>query len=196
MPKVSKQYRDARREAILTAARRCFQRDGFHATSMQDLFIEAGLSAGAMYRYFESKDELIIAIVEDNMRDVVAMMHTIATDRRDISLGTAMADVIQLLSDQHDANGFGGLAVQVWAEALRNPSVAEQYNDLLFNLRAELMEVVRQHQAPSAVSTDVSAAAVATVLIATTTGLILQLAMLGPQALVEVPDALRALWPQ
>jgi TetR/AcrR family transcriptional regulator, transcriptional repressor of aconitase len=64
MPKVSQQYRDARREHILNSARRCFMRDGFHATSMQDLVAEAGLSAGAVYRYFASKDEMIVAITQ------------------------------------------------------------------------------------------------------------------------------------
>ncbi|HEY0718123.1 MAG TPA: helix-turn-helix domain-containing protein, partial [Streptosporangiaceae bacterium] len=52
MPKVTQQYRDARRDQILSAARRCFLRDGFHVTSMQDLFAESGLSSGAVYRYF------------------------------------------------------------------------------------------------------------------------------------------------
>jgi AcrR family transcriptional regulator len=47
MPRVSQQYRDSRREQILAAARRCFLRDGFHETSMQDLFAESGLSAVA-----------------------------------------------------------------------------------------------------------------------------------------------------
>ena len=42
-PENTLEYRDARRDQILTAARRCFLRDGFHATSMQDLFAEAGL---------------------------------------------------------------------------------------------------------------------------------------------------------
>ena len=65
MPKVTQQYRDARRDQILGAARRCFLRDGFHSTSMQDLFAEAGLSAGAVYRYFASKDEVIVAIAEE-----------------------------------------------------------------------------------------------------------------------------------
>ena len=81
MPKVSQQYRDARRDQILSAARRCFLRDGFHATSMQDLFAEAGLSSGAVYRYFASKDDVIIAIAEENMRDVVEMIHGVATQQ-------------------------------------------------------------------------------------------------------------------
>src|SRR6516165_12628 len=71
VPKVSQQYRDARRDQILDAARRCFLRDGFHATSMQDLFAEASLSSGAFYRYFASKDDVIIAIAEDNMGGVL-----------------------------------------------------------------------------------------------------------------------------
>jgi Bacterial regulatory proteins, tetR family len=43
VPKVSEEYRDARRSQILDAAKRCFLRDGFHETSMQDLFTEVGL---------------------------------------------------------------------------------------------------------------------------------------------------------
>ena len=81
MPKVSQQYRDARRDQILNAARRCFLRDGFHATSMQDLFAEAGLSSGAVYRYFASKDDVIIAIAEDNMRGVVEMIRDVAAQQ-------------------------------------------------------------------------------------------------------------------
>jgi TetR/AcrR family transcriptional regulator, transcriptional repressor of aconitase len=66
MPKVTHEYRDARRDQILSAARRCFLRNGFHATSVQDLVAESGLSSGAVYRYFASKDDVIIAIAEEH----------------------------------------------------------------------------------------------------------------------------------
>ncbi|MFD0447134.1 TetR/AcrR family transcriptional regulator [Streptomyces indonesiensis] len=71
MPKVSQEYLDARRAEILTAARRCFVRDGFHETSMQDLLAEAGMSSGSVYRYFPSKQDMIIAIAEENLAEVV-----------------------------------------------------------------------------------------------------------------------------
>jgi AcrR family transcriptional regulator len=63
MPKVTEEHVDARRRQILSAALRCFAREGFHRTTMQDIFREADLSPGAVYSYFEGKDELIAAIV-------------------------------------------------------------------------------------------------------------------------------------
>ena len=62
MPRVSEAHLAARRQQILDAARVCFTRNGFHATSMQDVIAEAGLSVGAVYRYFRSKEELVAAI--------------------------------------------------------------------------------------------------------------------------------------
>ncbi len=49
MPRVTLEHTAARRIQILEAARVCFIRDGFHATSMQDIQRESGLSAGAIY---------------------------------------------------------------------------------------------------------------------------------------------------
>src|SRR3954451_4141063 len=62
VPRVSEEPLIARREQILAAARVCFLSKGLHNTSMQDLIQEAGLSVGAVYRYFKSKDEIISAI--------------------------------------------------------------------------------------------------------------------------------------
>jgi AcrR family transcriptional regulator len=195
MPKVSQQYRDTRRQTILTAARRCFQRDGFHETSMQDLFIESGLSAGAFYRYFASKDALILAIAEDNIRDVVAVIHTVVTDRAELSVGDALAEVVELVRRRTADAGLAGLAVQVWAESLRDTALAAEVRKLLTQLRRELVDIVTLHQAAGDLPAGVPAGDLAGVLIATLAGQILLLALLGPKAVSGVPDALRALWP-
>ena len=62
MPKVTDEHVDARRRQILAAALRCFAREGFHRTTMQQIFREADLSPGAVYSYFKGKDELIAGI--------------------------------------------------------------------------------------------------------------------------------------
>src|SRR3954469_17948312 len=67
MPKVTDEHVDARRRQILSAALRCFARQGFHRTTMQDIFREADLSPGAVYSYFDGKDELIGGIIAEFM---------------------------------------------------------------------------------------------------------------------------------
>ena len=63
MPKVTEEHVEARRRQILSAALRCFAQQGFHRTTMQDIFREADLSPGAVYSYFKGKDELIRSII-------------------------------------------------------------------------------------------------------------------------------------
>src|SRR5262249_31284974 len=67
MPKVTQEHVDARRRQILSAALRAFAREGFHRTTMQDIFREAELSPGAGYSNFTVKDELIAAIIGEMM---------------------------------------------------------------------------------------------------------------------------------
>ena len=196
MPKVSQQHRDARRDQILTAALRCFLRDGFHATSMQDLFAEAGLSAGAVYRYFASKDEVILAIAEDNMREVLAMIHQVATAGPGRSAGEVVADALALVRAKHEADGVGGMAVLVWSEALRNPALAAQLRALLTGMHEDFTRLAADHQRTGDLPGAVPAEAIARMLVAVMAGYILQLTVLGPDAVGGVGDAARALWPQ
>jgi AcrR family transcriptional regulator len=195
MPKVTHQYRDARRDQILSAARRCFLRDGFHATSMQDLFAEAGLSSGAVYRYFASKDDMIIAIAEENVSDFVAMIHDAASSQAGRPVGTVLADIFNILLAKDAQNGVAGLALLAWAETLRNPVLASRFADLFVQMRADLTEVVRKHQSDGNLPPQVSADALATVFISIVPGYILQLATLGSAAVDGVPAAVEALWP-
>jgi AcrR family transcriptional regulator len=195
MPRVSQQHRDERREQILAAARRCFLRDGFHATSMHDLFAEAGLSAGAVYGYFASKDDVIVAIAEENMREIVAMIQTVAADEPDRSVGAIMAGIFEIVRTKHADDGLGGLALLVWAEALSNPELKTKLTSLLTKLRTDLAKAIRDRQRTGQITSDVKADAVAGLLIATVPGFILQLTLVGPAATKHIPDAALALWP-
>jgi AcrR family transcriptional regulator len=55
-PWLSDKTREQRRQHILTSAWRCFSRDGFHATSLEDVIAATGMSFGAVYRYFRGKE--------------------------------------------------------------------------------------------------------------------------------------------
>src|SRR5918996_3551850 len=124
MPRVSQAHLDARRRQILDAARRCFVRNGFHATSMQDVLGEANLSSGAVYRYFGSKDEIIAAIAAEAVAEVAGALDS-AFDADDPPpldevLGAAFLAIRRVDADQ----GMARLALQVWSEAVRSPVLA------------------------------------------------------------------------
>jgi AcrR family transcriptional regulator len=120
VPKVSAQHVSARRQQILDAARRCFAREGFHRTSMQHILGAAQLSAGAVYLYFQSKDEIIEALAEQRHARERELLRA---RREELPAVEALARIAEQL--------FGALArpeereerrlgIQVWAEALRN----------------------------------------------------------------------------
>ena len=69
MPKVSEEYIESRRQLILKAAIRCFSKKGFSDTTIQDIRRESGLSHGAIYRYFQSKEDIIETSFQKDQAD-------------------------------------------------------------------------------------------------------------------------------
>src|SRR6478672_13238608 len=61
---------DATRRHLLDRALVLFQQRGVEATTMRDIAKAAGLSLGAAYYYFPSKDALVFAYYEDNQREM------------------------------------------------------------------------------------------------------------------------------
>jgi len=51
----------SRRDELIDAAMRVFYRSGFHASSLDDILEEGGISRMTLYNHFKSKDELIVA---------------------------------------------------------------------------------------------------------------------------------------
>ena len=72
MPKLSDEQTAQRRSRILDAAERCFSRDGFHGSTMQAICREAGISAGALYVYFASKEALIEGLTSRDRDEILA----------------------------------------------------------------------------------------------------------------------------
>jgi AcrR family transcriptional regulator len=69
VPKISEEAKQARREQILTGARRCFARYGYEGATVARLEEEIGLSRGAIFNWFPSKEELFIELAtRDNIR--------------------------------------------------------------------------------------------------------------------------------
>ncbi|ORM71069.1 TetR/AcrR family transcriptional regulator [Pantoea rwandensis] len=55
-------------QKLILAAYNCFAEKGYAATSVKEIAKRAGISQGAMYTYFQGKEELFIAIVHEEQR--------------------------------------------------------------------------------------------------------------------------------
>lgn len=124
MPKVSDAYRDARRRSILDAAVACFERRGLHGTTTDDIAAEAGLSNGALYRYFDGKDAIIEAIAAERHAQERELL-TVAL--RDPDPRRAVHDFVvayfEWLADPDELRRRR-VNVHVWAEALVDDRLA------------------------------------------------------------------------
>jgi TetR/AcrR family transcriptional regulator, transcriptional repressor of aconitase len=190
MPKVSAQYRDERRAHILAAARRCFVRDGFHQTSMQDLVHEADMSSGAVYRYFASKDAMIVAIAEENLDQIVEIVRESVAHGAD--LGAALAAALEFASSRHADDGFAAIALVVWSEALRNPALAARLRES-FDAAGEALAETARANSPNGI--ELAPDVLAKTLLCVLPGFLLQLAIRGVDAVAPIPDAMRELFP-
>ncbi|KAA0942370.1 MULTISPECIES: TetR/AcrR family transcriptional regulator [Streptomyces] len=203
MARVSQEHLDARRRQILDGAARCFARNGFHATSMQDVLKEVNLSAGAVYRYFSGKDELIAAIVNEVLAEIRGAFEDAARHTPpplpDVLLGLVMTEVLGLggtarhgLTWDGEAS-FPRLMVQVWTETLRDSELAGVLREGFGAVRQAWVKVVEGYQEAGLMRADVPAEHVARTLIAAAQGFAAQQALFGAAPVEVLQDGLRAL---
>ncbi|MFB7878451.1 TetR/AcrR family transcriptional regulator [Nocardia sp. NPDC056064] len=121
MPRVSEEHLERRRQQILDAAQVCFTRKGFHETSMQDVFTESGLSAGAVYRYFTSKNEIIRALVSNTMGPLRARLAEIIRGDELPMPGEVIRLLTAEIVKRSGPDGPLRLAPQAWALAMVQP---------------------------------------------------------------------------
>lgn len=138
MARLSDDQQAARRRHLLDAAERCFIREGFHRTSMQRICAEAGVSPGALYLYFPSKEALIAGLVE--------------RDRQEMAQGFAAVEdaadplhALEMLARRHfveEPADCAAMAVQIWAESTLDPEVAALCTSLENEVRGHLVRLM------------------------------------------------------
>lgn len=110
----------AQRERILNAARRCFIEHGFHAASMATIAEAAQMSAGLMYRYFENKQAIVLAIVEQQLEENRVLLEQLHSSQQ-FTAGL-IAAIEQWRSGARPINP--ALYFEIAAQATRNPRIA------------------------------------------------------------------------
>jgi AcrR family transcriptional regulator len=176
LPKISEMRREARRQQILQAALACFSEDGFHQTGMADIVRRSGMSHGAVYGYFQSKDEIIEALADDR-HEGEAILNSTAQRTEDPIEG--LRELVRAYANgliDPAASQRRRVAVHGWAEALRNPRVHARIVEGINIPRSLIVGLVEEAQRIGRLSDDLSADAVARCFVALFQGFLLQVA--------------------
>ena len=172
MARVTEEHIEARKAQILDAAWACFSDKGYNQTTMQDIATSAGISAGAIYRYFAGKEAVLKAINQRSLN----MGRAVVQEASNLSSGPLdTLEVIgrTMLSVFYDPSFESGARVniEIWPEILRNEELRESVgNELAFWLTTVtrlLAEAKRSGQLKDGVEPE----ALATVLICAREGM-------------------------
>ncbi|GIJ38136.1 TetR/AcrR family transcriptional regulator [Micromonospora andamanensis] len=194
MPRVSEEHLAARRRQIVDAARRCFLREGFHRTTMQDVIAEAGLSVGAVYRYFPSKASLISAIAEETIGGAEEVLDELARQDPPLPLDKALEYALAYMENQAGDDGVLRIAIQVWGEAQRDPALGEFAASRYTKLRGHFEVLVRRAQEVGELPAEADPAAVAAALFGLLPGWFLQRIITGGPDVATYLSGIRVLF--
>ncbi|WP_317205471.1 TetR/AcrR family transcriptional regulator [Janthinobacterium sp.] len=129
-----------RRKQVLDAAACCFGRSGFHGASMAEISKAAGMSAGHIYNYFDNKDAIIAAFVQQNMERVSALMVDLAL--KDDPLQSLVDQIGEHVRESMDPH-LWVLPLEIFSESARNPKIAALLHDADRRTRAQFRAVLK-----------------------------------------------------
>jgi TetR/AcrR family transcriptional regulator, transcriptional repressor of aconitase len=174
LPKVSKEYLTSRREEILDAALVSFARGGFHRTTMQDIVCESGLSPGAIYNYFKSKEEIVEAIANQRQsKEKRLIRDAVEAGPADRALERIRDAFLDELNDPRERLRRR-VSVQLWAEAQRNQSIRRLVRRSFEEPKKLIAQVLSTAQKQGTITVSIDPDALASFLIAAFHGLVLQ----------------------
>jgi AcrR family transcriptional regulator len=174
MPKISELRRESRRDQILAAALACFSENGFHQTGMADIVRRSGMSHGAVYVYFPSKEDIIEALADDRHQREAILNSVGQSAKNPIEGIQALVRAYAGWAIDPAGEARRRVGINGWAEALRNPRVHARVIDGIRVPHAMIAELVGQAQRMEMLSRDLSADAIARCLIALFQGFVLQ----------------------
>jgi TetR/AcrR family transcriptional regulator, transcriptional repressor of aconitase len=193
LPKVSEEHRHSRRRQILDAAIECFARHGFQRTTMEDIIREADLSAGAIYSYFQSKEQIIATLADErHEREEQIIAEGLKRSDTAASLRELFASFYESLTEP-EVRKERRVGIHLWAEALCNPKVLplirRGINQPLKMISTAIADAQRRGELRGSINPD----AVGRVLIGLFHGLILQQAWDDKTDIAEFTKTARAM---
>ena len=160
---------------------------------MQDVIKEAGLSVGAFYRYFKSKNELINAIAGAKVSEVTSVLDELLVLDPMPPIPEIVERVLTLVDLSIDKGGPVRIAVQVWGEAVHDPEVAVIVAGIYGRVRSRAVHIAERAQAAGKLAPEADPEGVGAALFGLIQGYILQRILIGNVDRTQYMNGVRAL---
>lgn len=152
MPRVSEEFRVARRRAVVDAATECFLAEGYRGASMHQIIAASGLSAGALYHHFpDGKAQLVVECARNGLEQVLEVVAPAGAEQPELERpgpcqgGSGGPEPVQRFEPDRWLVGvieelaarprLARMLLITWAEAAVDPSVGEILGSHLETLR-------------------------------------------------------------
>lgn len=193
MTKVTQAHVDARTNVIREAAEKIFADKGFAGATMQDIAREAGLSAGAIYRYFPSKEALIEALSAEQAARNAEIVESIRSKGDTATVLHGLADTFFRVLEDPESFLDQCVEFELTSEARRNPQIRAARHSSYAALVQGFTSVIRRGQAEGVINEHVDANSTARLMIAAFEGLTMQLAVGEPVNVRKYTKVLKAM---
>ncbi len=163
------------RQRLIDAASQVFGRRGYGQATVEEIAAEAGVSNGALYHHFASKEELFRAILEGHMHEHRIELEALlpASSFRE-AVEHFAAYWLHHLETDHE---FGSLIMELWTQATRDPWAREAVGALFRQGPDLIADILRIGQDAGAVRSDLDVEAAAFLLFAAGEGIALMKAV-------------------
>jgi AcrR family transcriptional regulator len=194
MPKLSDSTRESRRRHVMVSAWKCFSRQGFQSTTMDEIIAETGMSSSSVYRYFAGKDELIGSAAEESLTTTRAVLNELRQRRPVAGPRETLDAIVGALHRQIDQPDYdlSKITVNAWVEALRRPEMHERAYRFYRETHKTLVQLARLWQSEGLVATGGDPTAIADLFIALMPGMIVIHHLYKPASATRLADGMVA----
>lgn len=142
MPRTTAAHASEMRQRILDGAHRAMLTGGYRGTTMPAIAAEADVSVGLLYRYFESKEELYLAMCEAvtqaQLDELAGRLGEIADPRE------RLASAVDLFVEGLEVERWGAIVIAGWGEADVNPALRDLLRRRCDQIRAFVVMFLRE----------------------------------------------------
>lgn len=160
-----------RKEQILKAAFKCLSTRNFDSVTMDEIARVAGLSKGAVYWYYKSKDELILAMVDNWIARSQQALFKMALE---CQLDELLYEYPRYLMTQSGLDTYHHFFMQLWSLSIENAGIREKLTRMYHDHKSKAGEFIHSAIQRQILKPGVDAESLARQIIALFDGLIIQ----------------------